>query len=107
MWTADKHWVMYKEVVSPEMHTHFKQLDDAANQVMPTLEHAKHRTVTCVWQDEQRHAAPLPAGALEAPAACRSPPQEAAASAAAASQPPADSGWQAEWSWGLLSVGDC
>ena len=107
MWTGDKHWVLYSEVISPELHAHFKQLDERANQVVRTLEHAKDRTVTCLWQDEQQRAAPLPARASEAPAACRSPPQRAAAAAAVASEPPADSGEEVDWSCGRLTVGNC
>ena len=90
MWIGDKHWVLYNEVISPELHAHFRQLDESADLVMRTLEHTKERTVTCLWQDEQQHTAPLPAGASEAPAACRSPPQRAAAAAAVASETPAN-----------------
>ena len=107
-WTDDKHWVLYSEVISPELHAHLKQLDESAQHVMHTLEHARHRTVTCLWQDEQQSTAPLHAAAMEAPAVCRSPPQEPAKpSAAVASQPKASSSWQADWSEGALTVGSC
>ena len=106
-WTADKFWVLYNEVVSPEMHAYFKMLDEVADHPDLTLEHARSRLVTCAWQDEQLYAEMLAAGAIQEAAARHSPPEEDAGQAAAADHTPVASTWQADWSWGLLSVGDC